>query len=547
MTYPKDGYPWQRNEQQDFAESSSFSGSGSLSLERLVLRELRPGPTPEWRTQSLDEDTDSAVIIDHVVLNPEANRRYYPYHKLHVQIEMVRSFVERLPGLRYLVLTECDVSWFNLLQLLLDNCSDLVTIDLLDSRYSSFHSTNAYSTYGNIQFVGSFPVLKEFTMSGYMSEQLYEAVALMLVQSVATLEVVRIDRENHEQAFDGANPFHIGTTASWTQCTRLKELGIFQNGESLITDSFWELPAELSIYEPNKDCLTVFGKLEKLQLAVCHRDPLRNQHPNQSHCIQRYVSWYVEEAAQLDDSDLDEQDDEDWKPLNAINQNAEKTQERQRQLVERNHQRAFILQVRELFGRLKELEKLRELEIEWFVCYNISEMSLRDALELFRETEVKGNRHSNEYERTSRGWWGEVTEEDLVWLCLPWASRPNVDSSKLPLDIINAAARQYENKTQLPVSCHDIPNRSSSSKRPPWSTGDIYNTRVGRTWKDWRELTGADHEIGHRHVVNSLEFEVYVEGILGGIEETRWGRKKATKGEGGRYRQKVIGKANQRK
>ncbi|KAG0304911.1 hypothetical protein BGZ97_001306, partial [Linnemannia gamsii] len=318
----------------------------------------------------------------------------------------------------------------------------------------NFHSTNAFSTHGNIQFVGSFPVLKEFTMSGYMSEQLYEAVALMLVQSAATLEVVRIDRENHEQAFDGANPFHIGTTASWTQCTRLRELGILRDIGSKMTDYHWDIAGPLSVWEPIKDYSTVFGQLEKLKLSV--RDPLWDQCPDLSYVANYIETWYEEEDyGQPDDSDLDEQDDEDWKPLKTSTQTVEeKTQEHHNRRVERDHKRAFILHVREIFGRLKELKNLRELEIDWTVCYSISEMSLGDAMELFRETEMKDNRNDNEYERTSRGWWGEVTEDDLVWLCLPWASRPNVESSKVPHDLIEAAARQYENKTQLPGGCN---------------------------------------------------------------------------------------------
>ncbi|OAQ35200.1 hypothetical protein K457DRAFT_121180 [Linnemannia elongata AG-77] len=146
--------------------------------------------------------------------------------------------------------------------------------------------------------------------------------------------------------------------------------------------------------------------------------------------------------------DFDEKDDEDWKPLATVTSTEE---EKTREHTERNHQRAFILQVRELFGRLKDLKQLRELEIEWYMCLSISEMTLENALELFCETE----------------------------------------SSIVPSHLIKAAARQYENKTQLPAGSHDIPD--CSNERPPWSTGDVYNARVGRQWKDWDDINQGCH------------------------------------------------------
>ncbi|KAG0046551.1 hypothetical protein BGZ89_005267, partial [Linnemannia elongata] len=127
--------------------------------------------------------------------------------------------------------------------------------------------------------------------------------------------------------------------------------------------------------------------------------------------------------------------------------------------------------VRELFGRLKDLKQLRELEIDWTVCYSISEMMLQDAQELFRETEGKANNNNGGYERPSKGWWGEVTQEDLDWLCLPWYSRPAPQSSGAPSEIIKAAAHQYKNNTPLTISCNDISDYSGMC--PAWSTGDI--------------------------------------------------------------------------
>ncbi|KAF9146285.1 hypothetical protein BGX30_001936, partial [Mortierella sp. GBA39] len=554
--YPKDGYPWQQQGQGSM-ESSTFSGARTLPLERLALGVLHERRRPGSVVLSA-EGTEPAVVIDNVVLNPERNARYHSYDWAYIGNEMVESFVERSSGLRHLVLKNCRGPWIHLFQLLLDNCPDLETFDISVSSYYFRNNSASNST----QLRGSFAALKEFRMSGQISEQLYAVVAKMVLRSAATLEVVWIDRNNWERTEGGANPFHIGTAMSWTQCTRLKELGIYQDGGSQMTDYRWDVSPPFSIREPIKDYSTVFGQLEKLRLAV--KESLWQECPN------RGIDWYEYNHYRRGSysMDLDEKDDLDWKPLKAVAQTEEgRTRERRRQQAKRNHQRAFILQVRELFGRLKDLKQLRELEIEWIVCSSISGMSLEHALELFRETEVNNSNNNGGYERTSKGWWKEMAHEDLVWLCLPWLSQPYIQSI-VPSHLIKAAARQYENKTRLPAGSHDIPDRSN--ERPPWSTGDIYNARVGRQWKDWDNINQTCHpyagactgcsrstlscfwygdtytSVGVNHVFHSRDFEIFVEG-LAGKEEPVWGRKKATRGESGRYRQKVVGKMNQRK
>ncbi|KAG0322790.1 hypothetical protein BGZ97_004103, partial [Linnemannia gamsii] len=484
LLYPKDGYSWQQQQQQGSADSSSFCGSRSLPLERLALGGLVSRPKPGWAIRLLDEDTEPTVVIDHVVPNPETYTSYcYFYNWIRIGFKTVRSLVERSSGLRHLVLKEFSGSWIALLQLLLDTCPDLETIDLSGTTHI-YPRDNATST-GIIQLRGSFAALKDFRMSSPLSGQSYTAIAKMVIRSAATLEVVSFSRSNWGQMDEGLNPFHIGTTASWTQCTRLKELGIYRNGGSLMTDYCWETRTAFSIYEPIQDYSTVFGQLEKLHLAV--KEPLWDQCPDGYHIggvAEWNYTWYEFDYYHDEYFGVyfDEKDDEDWKALKVVAATEEeKNHERRRLQAERNHQRAFIIQVRELFGRLKDLKQLQELQIEWSVCSSIFEMSLEHALGLFQETKVQDDtntliRSVSAFEKTSRGWWGEVNEEDLLWLCLPWASRPDIESSKVPSDIIKAAARQYENKTQLPGGCNGIPDCSGESL--PWSTGDIYNERI---------------------------------------------------------------------
>ncbi|KAF9156610.1 hypothetical protein BG015_003578 [Linnemannia schmuckeri] len=548
--YPRNGYPWhQRQQQQEDRESEVlFSGARPLpSLERLALGKRR------LRQATTASTIPAMTIIDQVVPNPENSTKSPCYTWSKVTIEIVQSCVERSSGLRHLVLNGYYGPWPTLLQLLLDNCLNLEIMDLSGFQYG--HSVYNYPPSSSAtQVLGSFAVLKEVRISN-VSLWVYKVVAEVLVRSAATLETVWIEYKNWEQVKGGANPFHIGTTASWTQCMRLRELGIYRHGGSLMTDYRWDINPPFSVEEPIKDYSTVFGRLEKLRLAV--RETLWGQCPDRSYIELDYGSWYDEEEDALcDDSDLDEQDDEDWKPLKTVTQTEEEiNRECQRQRTKRNHGRAFILQVRELFGRLKDLKQLRELEIEWTVCYSLSKMPLEDALELFRETEgndTNNNSNNNATNgdaspdtKTSRGWWGAVAEDDLVWLCLPWYSQPAPQPSRVPSNIIKAAALQYENKTPLSISCDDsrYHHHTCTNKRSPWSTGDIYNQRTGRTWKDWQKLT-SEH---HASFTKRPEFEVFVKGVSGAGEEAGWGRKKATKGENGRYRQKVAGKMNQRK
>lgn len=108
--------------------------------------------------------------------------------------------------------------------------------------------------------------------------------------------------------------------------------------------------------------------MEKLRLAVkgsLWEEECSNGHHRRGVAGGYVLNDYYDYHNEFYDMDFDEKDDENWKPMKAFAKTEDKTRERQRQLAERTHQRALILQVRELFGRLKDLKQLRELEIEW--------------------------------------------------------------------------------------------------------------------------------------------------------------------------------------
>ncbi|KAK3839950.1 MAG: hypothetical protein J3R72DRAFT_492281 [Linnemannia gamsii] len=83
-------------------------------------------------------------------------------------------------------------------------------------------------------------VMVKFPVSGAVTEQMYSAISKMVARSSATFEVAWIIRWNWESpAGEIVNLFHIDTTRIWTHCTRLKELGLYRNGGSLMIDPCW--------------------------------------------------------------------------------------------------------------------------------------------------------------------------------------------------------------------------------------------------------------------------------------------------------------------
>ncbi|KAF9135654.1 hypothetical protein BGW39_001534 [Mortierella sp. 14UC] len=565
--YPVAGYLWQQKKQE--GEARVFSAVPSLRhLERLVLGEWYSRPSSGLLAEEGTEK--ESFIIDQVIPSPIDA----------ICFDMVKTYSEWASGLQHLAIKDYLGSWSRLLQLLLDNCTNLETIKLSSSSYGY----NIDTTGASVQFRGSFVALREFRIASPMSEQIYIAISKLVVQSSSTLEVLWLNLWNYDRLADEiTNPFHIGTATSWTRCKRLKELCLYLEGGALLTDPCWDIYPSFSVFEATKDYGTVFAQLEKLRLGV--KEPLWQECPDRYHVGDSDAGYYSWDAfdyendyyGYFDENDhyhyFDESYDEEWRPLKdyVSRTNEAKIQGREKKQAERLHQRAFILQVRELFGRLKDIKQLRELEIEWVVCSSIRDMSVQLAMELFKETEAKDYSGSidqgdgaNSSIRTSKGWWGQVTREDLIWLCLPWTA---IQSSGIHPTLIKAAARQYENKSQLPGCCDDT-NGRCDHEMPPWSTGDIYKARVGRVWKDWLYVSYGDHpyRMGSRgyiyrywdsyqdypsydlkHTMNSHDFEVFVEGNAENREEALWGKKKATRGEDGRYRQKAIGKRNQRK
>ncbi|KAI9235998.1 MAG: hypothetical protein BYD32DRAFT_462917 [Podila humilis] len=143
---------------------------------------------------------------------------------------------------------------------------------------------------------------------------------------------------------------------------------------------------------------------------------------------------------------------------------------------------AFIIHVRELYGRIKTLKQLQNLEIEWRGCRTIREMTLELAEELFYRTEYDdvgddNVQWRNEYTRTAKGWWGEMTRPDLIWLGL---RRPSLSKERK-----QAVIQQRDQFDWAWFS-----NAPYQHLERYASVLDPLNQRVGRGWEDWTYLVG---------------------------------------------------------
>ncbi|KAG0279254.1 hypothetical protein BGZ95_001843 [Linnemannia exigua] len=232
--YPKEGFPWQQEQEQEQDENNSLlSRVRALKLERLALGGLQSGSTAaELATEPTREPPP--IVIDGIELNDDPNGQFWYYSVATTGVETVKAFAERASGLRHLVVKDYLGSWSNILQVLLDNCPNLETIELTGNSY---YNLSAHSNRADTQLQGYFAALREFRMTGAISKQMYTMISNTVVRSSATLEVVWINCSNWEWSEEEIrNAFHIGTSTSWTQCTLLKELGLHRNGGLSMVD-----------------------------------------------------------------------------------------------------------------------------------------------------------------------------------------------------------------------------------------------------------------------------------------------------------------------
>ncbi|KAF9272460.1 hypothetical protein BGZ88_004756, partial [Linnemannia elongata] len=273
--------------------------------------------------------------------------------------------------------------------------------------------------------------------------------------------------------------------SGWTQCTRLKELVLHTWGRSgaPMTDYCWNLPgiSSSSAGIVGEDDSMVFPQLEKLRLTV--KEPLWGECPDRF-CGR--VLWEVEGYFDADGPEYYPFNDDWTAPAVALRTKEDDIWDRELAAdvfeQKRVHQMAFIIHVREVYGRIKTLKQLQNLEIEWRGCRAVREMTLELAEELFYRTEYDDVGDDNvqwrkEYPRTAKGWWGEMTRPDLIWLGL---RRPSLSEERKQALIRDRNQFDWAWFSDAPYQHLE---RYATILDP-------LNQRVGRSWEDWIYLVG---------------------------------------------------------
>ncbi|KAG0291233.1 hypothetical protein BGZ97_005955, partial [Linnemannia gamsii] len=442
------------------------------ALERLCLRGSQKQVTSHWQEE---------VFIPSPFSPVRSRVRSY-FFDLEATI-----MIRRCHRLRDLILRDHYGKLKDLVQLMVVACPDLETIDIssmdaeldteLDADYvdesNGGGDANAEAVTTALTAGYCFAKLREFKIEGGWSSSTNKAIMELVSRSADTLEIAWIDCAAWPAEDESKNPFHISTETSWTLCTQLKELVLYYQGGSLMSDYCWDAfkghPRATSDASEGEeeDYSVAFSRLEKLRLSV--REPLWQECSDGHH------------TGNSDWSDI--LYDGNWHPItHEVPRRTPDEDIRARELKrasqrkDREHQLAFVLQVRELYGRLKDLKRLRALEIEWCACSTIRNLTLEDVLRLFYETEFDEDKakginfkRREDLSRTRKGWWGPITSADLSWLGLSW---PTQAEQKAGADFQQLVSIAREDSRVDPNHAYAL-------------LGDPFHRRVGRAWEDW--------------------------------------------------------------
>ncbi|KAG0293511.1 hypothetical protein BGZ96_002740 [Linnemannia gamsii] len=440
------------------------------ALERLCLRGPQKQLTSHWQEEVFTPSPFSPA------------RRYIDSKYLDLEATVM---IRRSPRLQNFILRGHYGKLKDLVQLLVVACPDLETIDISsadidldaddlgENNVGSDATTEPTTTLLTTRCY--FTKLKEFRIEGAWSQSTNQAIVKLVSRSADTLEIAWFDCGTWWVADEFMNPFQIDTETSWTLCTQLKELVLYYQGGFSMSAYYWDTPSDHShatsdTSEDKEDYSVAFSRLEKLRLSV--KEPLWQGCSDGFHTGQG--EWSAEE----------------YDGLQPITHEAYTTTpngdicvrelERATERKEREHQLAFVLQVRELYGRLKNFKRLRALEIEWCACSTIRDMTLEDVLRLFYETEFDEDKakgvdfkRREDLPRTRKGWWGPITSADISWLGLSWST-------------------QTEQKAEADLQQLVSIARDNSSFRYNLASSrieDPFHRRVGRVWEDWMYLT----------------------------------------------------------
>ncbi|KAF9117225.1 hypothetical protein BGW39_002443 [Mortierella sp. 14UC] len=356
---------------------------------------------------------------------------------------LIIPLIQSSPSLQKLAIAGYHGYPNTLMQALVEFCPELEAIHLGGTNSATFQPTMRLPR--DIPFLeddeglieqdrtplhGMFPKLREFRTAGFShnswSDHGHEDISGLLARSTETLETVYIQSEDWDWARPA--PFRAGlreSHQSWADCRQLKELTIEPVSRmdlssldptftiTTFTNDVDDIGAVTTI--PNH-INTNFESLKYLRLASL-ADAYR------SDCSKTFDyarSGFVEPT--LDD--YLQQPPHKYSYIH-LEQH-------------RSHRLQFIRRVRELFGRLKMLQRtigLERVELEWSeLCVVVKSMTEETVLELLKETENDQKEEKEDVEteagRSQQGWYGSMTRDDMAWLGLQWPTRAEIQAKQ---------------------------------------------------------------------------------------------------------------------
>ncbi|KAF9146978.1 mitogen-activated protein kinase binding protein 1 [Linnemannia schmuckeri] len=223
----------------------------------------------------------------------------------------VTTLIQRFPRLQDLVLRDHMGNLKDLMQVLVTSSPDLETVDLStkDVVVQGGNNSEMTTTTDPLSTGSHFAKLKEFRIERKWPSSTLRAITELI--------------------------------SRWTRCTRLKELILCQEKGFSMSDYCWDTSGNES-RKSSSTTTPIFSRTEKLKLAVS--EPVSLESPDDHYAQFEFGSDRNPHMKTL--------------KCNSRNRTWNKRTEREDQL-------AFILFVRELYDRLRELKRLRSLEIEW--------------------------------------------------------------------------------------------------------------------------------------------------------------------------------------
>lgn len=430
-----------------------------LSLKRLCLLSDIP------RQSSSSSDSKSSYWDQTRFLKDDFSEFRYNYPDW-----LIIPLTKQSPHLSKLAIAGYHGYPNTLLQSLVESCPDLDTIHLGGTNFAHhptmflprdlpfIHDDEGIVIQDRTPLRGVFGKLKEFMVTGFSnnlwSDRGYEDVSGLLVRSTETLE--RVVVQSDDGGWNYPTPFRVGLRdagLSWADCKELKELTI----EPLSRMDFSFLDKSPVVPPPPPPPSTDAdsddadaNELVSTPAALVDNNSINTNFKSLTHL--RLTSLGDTDRHNCSSIFLDYS--RYWNQNPTLDDYLEQPPQKYSEAIMRpyrHHRVLFIRRMRELFGRLKAVKSLKNVDLDWSeLCMVVKSMTQDVVLELLKETEDEEEMEQQDEEeraerdactrsdfdngkvtgRSGQGWYGPMTLDDLAWLGLQWPTRAEIVAKK---------------------------------------------------------------------------------------------------------------------